>query len=168
MTMTLHKLFGGVEGPQTRSIRMKVIRPVWETLTINEVASDYIGGRSRFTSSREVFELFNFMKNETKEHFLAIHLDSKNRTLCLDHISSGSLNASIVHPREVFKGCLLSSAAAVLFLHNHPSGDPDPSREDLELTTRLKEAGELLGIRVLDHIVIGSGRYISLADQGLV
>jgi DNA repair protein RadC len=166
--MTLHKLFGSDEGKQTKSIRMKVIRPIWETLTINEVATDYIGSSKRFTSSREVFELFNFMKNETKEHFLAIHLDSKNRILCLDHISSGSLNASIVHPREVFKACLLSSAAAVLFLHNHPSGDPEPSREDLELTTRLKEGGELLGIRVLDHIIIGSGRYISLADQGLV
>ena len=119
-------------------------------------------------NEEEVFDLFRFLANETKEHFLSLHLDSKNRILCIDQVSSGSLNASIVHPREVFKTCLLSSAAAVLFLHNHPSGDPEPSREDLELTTRLKEGGELLGIRVLDHIVIGSGRYISLADQGLV
>ena len=100
--MTIQTLFGENEGKQTRSIRMKVIRPVWETLTINEVASDYIGGRARFTSSREVFALFNFLKYETKEHFLALHLDSKNRILCLDKVSSGSLNASIVHPREVF------------------------------------------------------------------
>ena len=115
-----------------------------------------------------MFELFRFLSNETKEHFLALHMDSKNRILCLDHVSSGSLNASIVHPREVFKGCLLSSAAAVLFLHNHPSGNPDPSKEDLELTTRLKQAGDLLGLRVLDHIIIGEDRYVSLADQGLV
>jgi DNA repair protein RadC len=166
--MTIETLFGENDGNQTRSIRMKVIRPVWETLTINEVASDYIGGRARFTSSREVFALFNFLKHETKEHFLALHLDSKNRILCLDKVSSGSLNASIVHPREVFKTALLSSAAAILFVHNHPSGNPDPSREDLELTTRLQDGAKLLGIRVLDHIIIGEDRCVSMADQGLI
>ncbi len=166
--MTIQTLFGENDGKQTRSIRMKVIRPVWETLTINEVAADYIGGRARFTSSREVFALFNFLKYETKEHFLALHLDSKNRILCLDKVSSGSLNASIVHPREVFKSALLSSAAGIIFVHNHPSGNPDPSSEDLELTTRLKKAGDLLGLRVLDHIIIGEDRYYSLADQGLI
>ena len=166
--MTLHKLFVDGDGKQTHSIQMKVIRPVWETLTINEVASNYFDGQSQFTSSHEVFALFNFLKYETKEHFLALHLDSKNRILCLDRVSSGSLNASIVHPREVFKTALLSSAAAILFVHNHPSGNPDPSREDLELTTRLKQAGDLLGLRVLDHIIIGEDRYISLADKGLV
>lgn len=166
--MTLKSLFVDEQGNQTKSIRMKVIRPVWEKLTIHEVPANYISGKTRVTSSREVFDLFRFLANETKEHFMALHLDSKNRILCLDHVSSGSLNASIVHPREVFKTCLLSSAAAVLFLHNHPSGNPDPSREDLELTSRLKDAGELLGIRVLDHIIIGDSRYISMADQGLV
>lgn len=166
--MTLHQLFGDNEGKQTKSIRFKVIRPVWETLKIQEIVTDYIGSRSRITTSREVFELFSFLANETKEHFLALHTDSKNRILCIDHISAGSLNASIVHPREVFKGVLLSSAAALILLHNHPSGDPTPSREDLELTGRLKEAGELLGVRVLDHVIIGSGSYVSLADRGLL
>ena len=166
--MTIQTLFGETDDKQTRSIRMKVIRPVWETLTIHEVASGYIGRRTPFTSSTEVYALFNFLKHETKEHFLALHLDSKNRIICLDKVSSGSLNASIVHPREVFKTALLSSAAAVLFIHNHPSGNPDPSREDIELTTRLKQAGELLGIRVLDHIIIGEDRYVSLADRGLI
>lgn len=166
--MTIQTLFCENDGKQIRSIRMKVIRPVWETLTINEVASGYLDGRARFTSSHEVFALFNFLKYETKEHFLALHLDSKNRILCLDKVSSGSLNASIVHPREVFKTALLSSAAAILFIHNHPSGNAEPSREDLELTTRLKQAGDLLGLRVLDHIIIGEDRYVSLADKGLV
>ena len=105
--MTLHKLFVDIEGKQTKSIRMKVIRPVWEKLTINEVPATYINGRTKVTSSREVFELFRFLSNETKEHFMALHMDSKNRILCLDHVSSGSLNASIVHPREVFKSCLI-------------------------------------------------------------
>lgn len=167
--MTLHQLFGDSEGKQTRSIRFKTIRPVWETLTVHEVAVDYFGPRMRITTSREVFELFRFLSNETKEHFLALHMDSKNRLLCIDHVSTGSLNAAIVHPREVFKGCLLSSAAAVILLHNHSSsGDPTPSREDLELTGRLKDAGELLGVRVLDHVIIGNGCYISLADRGLI
>jgi DNA repair protein RadC len=166
--MTLHELFGEGGSQKTRSIRFKTIRPVWQTLTVKDVVTDYIGPRSRITTSREVYELFHFLGQETKEHFMALHLDSKNRILCIDHVSSGSLNASIVHPREVFKGCLLSSAAAVILLHNHPSGDPVASREDAELTSRLKEAGELLGIRVLDHVIIGNGCYISLADRGLL
>jgi DNA repair protein RadC len=166
--MTLHELFGEGEGQKTRSIRFKTIRPVWQTLAVRDVVTEYIGTRSRITTSREVYDLFQFLSQETKEHFLALHLDSKNRILCIDHVSSGSLNASIVHPREVFKGCLLSSAAAVILLHNHPSGDPVASREDAELTSRLKEAGELLGIRVLDHVIIGNGCYISLADRGLL
>ena len=96
------------------------------------------------------------------------HLDSKNRLLCLEIVSVGSLNASIVHPREVYKSALLSSAAAIVFVHNHPSGDPTPSREDIELTSRLKQASDLLGIRLLDHVVIGSGRHFSFADSGLL
>jgi DNA repair protein RadC len=166
--MTIQTLFGENDGKQTRSIRMKVIRPVWETLTINDVTSDYIGGRARFSSAREVFALFNFLKFETKEHFLALHLDNKNKILCLDKVSSGSLTASIVHPREVFKTALLSSAAAILFVHNHPSGDPEPSREDLDITPRLKQIGERFGLRVLDDILIGEDRYASLADRGLL
>jgi len=149
-------------------IRIKVIRPVWETLEIDVRVADQIGPDSRVKTSGEVFNLFSFLGNETKEVFIALHLDSKNRLLCLDHVSVGSLNASVVHPREVFKSVLLSSAAAVILLHNHPSGDPTPSREDLELTGRLREAGELLGIRVLDHVIIGSGCYVSLADRGLL
>jgi DNA repair protein RadC len=110
-TMTLNSFFVDEKGKQTKSIRMKVIRPVWEKLTIHEVPANYISGRTRVTSSREVFDLFRFLANETKEHFLALHMDSKNRILCLDHVSSGSLNASIVHPREVF--CTSSNPLAL-------------------------------------------------------
>ncbi|MDT8444359.1 MAG: JAB domain-containing protein [Desulfuromonadales bacterium] len=80
----------------------------------------------------------------------------------------GSLNASIVHPREVYKAALLSSAAAVIFIHNHPSGDTAPSREDIEITKRLKDAGELLGIRVLDHLIVGEAGYYSFANDGIL
>ena len=83
-------------------------------------------------------------------------------------ISEGCLTSSIVHPREVFTPVVKDSAAAVILVHNHPSGDPTPSREDREVTKRLQEVGELLGVKVLDHIVIGSGRYVSFADEGLL
>ena len=83
-------------------------------------------------------------------------------------ISEGSLTSSIVHPREVFNPVIKDSAAGVIFIHNHPSGDPAPSIEDKDITKRLKEAGELLGIKVLDHIIIGNGRYMSFADEGLL
>ena len=137
-------------------------------MTVREEINSYLSPLIKVTSSQEVFERFRFLKNESKEHFITIHLDGKNKIICVDVVSSGSLNASIVHPREVFKSCLLSSAAAVVMLHNHPSGDPTPSREDIELTERLKEAGEILGIRTLDHIIIGDECYVSFADRGML
>lgn len=120
-----------------------------------------------YRSSTDAFYHFHErLCDYRKEVFLALLLDTKNRLIREVQISEGSLNASIVHPREVFAPALKESAAAVLFVHNHPSGDPTPSREDIEITRRLKSAGELLGIRVLDHIIIGNGAYISLADRG--
>jgi DNA repair protein RadC len=120
------------------------------------------------TSSQEVFAHFHErLRNRKKEVFISILLDSKNRLLREIQVSEGSLNASIVHPREVFAPVIRESAAAVLFVHNHPSGDPEPSREDIELTKRLREAGQLMGVRVLDHIIIGNGRYTSFCDSGL-
>jgi DNA repair protein RadC len=123
----------------------------------------------RFTTSGEVFSHFHErLRDRRKEVFLTLLLDSKNRLLREVQVSEGSLNASIVHPREVFAPVVRESAAAVLLIHNHPSGDPTPSREDLELTGRLREAGELIGVRVLDHVIIGNGCYVSLADRGLL
>lgn len=122
----------------------------------------------RYTCSREVFQHYHAtLRERRKEHFLALLLDSKNRLIREIQVSEGSLNASIVHPREVFAPAVRESAAAILFVHNHPSGDPTPSREDVELTNRLRQAGELMGVRVLDHIIIGDGRYLSFVDQGL-
>lgn len=122
----------------------------------------------RYTSSSEVFSHYHArLRERKKEVFISLLLDSKNRLIREICVSEGSLNASLVHPREVFSPAVRESAAAVLFIHNHPSGDPAPSREDLELTRRLREAGELMGIRVLDHIIIGNGQYVSFADRGL-
>ncbi len=108
------------------------------------------------------------MRRLDREEFWVIHLDAKNRMVGYEVISVGSLSASIVHPREVFKGLLLNNAAAMLCLHNHPSGDPEPSREDIEITRRLKDGADLLGIRLLDHIIIGSENFCSLADRGII
>lgn len=97
---------------------------------------------------------------------MVLMLDSKNRLIRDMRVSEGSLNASIVHPREVFNSVIRESASAVIFMHNHPSGDPTPSSEDLSITKRLRDGGELLGIRVLDHIIIGHNSYTSLAESG--
>jgi len=166
--MTIETLFGTEEITQKpKCIKFKVIKAVYETIIIRDSITNYISPGSRYTSPEQIFETFKFLRNETKEYFIAIHLDGKNRIICIDQVSVGSLNQSIVHPREVFKTSLLSSAAAMILIHNHPSGDPTPSREDLEITKRLREAGDLLGIRILDHIVIGD-TYTSFVEKGVL
>ncbi|MDH3998423.1 MAG: DNA repair protein RadC [Desulfuromonadales bacterium] len=144
-----------------------------EIMAVSELARRFattaLAPGTRFSSSKEVFDHFHErLRHRKKEVFLSLLLDSKNRVIREVQVSEGSLNASIVHPREVFAPIIRESAAAVLFVHNHPSGDPSPSREDMELTTRLRDAGSLMGVRVLDHIIIGSGSYTSLADKGLL
>lgn len=108
------------------------------------------------------------MGNLKREVFKAILLDNKNRILRELTISEGSLTASLVHPREVFNPAIRESAAALIVVHNHPSGDPTPSREDRELTRRLSAAGELIGIRLLDHVILGHGRHVSFAEERLL
>jgi DNA repair protein RadC len=103
-----------------------------------------------------------------KEHFLLLVMNNKNRINGFKVISTGSLTASLVHPREVWRAALHLCAAAVVFVHNHPSGDPAPSPEDQDITRRLKETGDLLGIRVLDHVVLGEERFYSFSDRGLL
>lgn len=105
--------------------------------------------------------------DKKKEYFLAILLDTRNQLIRMAEISVGSLDASIVHPREVFKEAITASAAGVIFVHNHPSGDPTVSNEDIQLTRRLDEVGKLVGIDVLDHIIMGDRRFISLKRAGL-
>ncbi len=166
--MTINTLFGPEDvSAKPRSIKLKRIKAVFDTLTIREDIANYLPPSNRFTSPLQIFQMFSFLNQETKEYFLTLHLDGKNRIVCMEEVSVGSLNQSIVHPREVFKTALLSSAAAIVLIHNHPSGDPTPSREDREITRRLKEGGDLLGIRVLDHIIVGES-YLSFVEQGLL
>ena len=131
---------------------------------------------TRFTCASQVFEhlkVHDYLKDldfqfrdVRREYFMALLLDGKNRIIKRVQISEGSLNQSIVHPREVFNVAVRESAAAMILLHNHPTGDPTPSPEDLEVTRRLREAGDLMGIKVLDHIIIGEGAFYSLAEKG--
>ncbi len=103
-----------------------------------------------------------------REHFVVVSLTTKNRVIAIETASIGSLSSSIVHPREIFKNAVRLSAASVILAHNHPSGDPTPSREDLEITKRLVEAGKLIGIEVLDHLIIGVNAFTSFKEQGLI
>ena len=104
-----------------------------------------------------------------KEHFVLLAMNNKNRVNGFKVISTGSLTASLVHPREVWRAALHLCAAAVVFVHNHPSGDPAPSPEDIDITRRLKETGDMLGIRVLDHVVLGDqARFYSFSERGLL
>jgi DNA repair protein RadC len=108
------------------------------------------------------------LKGRKKEHFLVLCLDTRNRVINCRPVSIGSLDTSIVHPREVFNEAVSSSAASVIFVHNHPSGDPEPSKEDVELTKRLVKAGEIIGIDVLDHIIVCDRSYLSLKASNLL
>ena len=122
---------------------------------------------AKITSSRDLFTHYHpTLRDLRHEVFKVILLDAKHAIMRDATVSEGSLTLSIVHPREVFTLAVRESAAAVIFLHNHPSGDPTPSQEDRVLTARLVSAGKVLGIRVLDHLVVGDGCYISFADQG--
>jgi len=125
--------------------------------------------KRKIRSPADVYSLlYPKMREHKREKLVALLLDTKNNVTREETVSIGSLNANIVHPREVFKAALMESSASVIISHNHPSGDPTPSREDIAVTEKLVEGGKMLGIDVLDHVIIGDGRYVSLKDEGLV
>ncbi|HZG71041.1 MAG TPA: DNA repair protein RadC [Chondromyces sp.] len=119
--------------------------------------------RSPEDGANYVMEEMRFL---SQEHFVCLYLNTKNQVLHKQTVFIGSLNASIVHPREVFKEAFRRSAASIICAHNHPSGDPSPSREDIEVTKRLSECGKLIGIELLDHLIIGEKKYVSLKEKG--
>ena len=121
--------------------------------------------RSPQDVKRLLIDRFRF---EERERFFAVLLNTKNHCMGVEEVSVGSLNSSIVHPREVFKAAIRRSAATLIVAHNHPSGDCTPSREDVEVTRRLCEAGRVLGIEVLDHVIFGDGVILSLKEKGLM
>ena len=124
-------------------------------------------GAPIITSSSAAYDLIRGEASRwDRERFLTILLDNKHHLLGVEEVSVGTLSQTLVHPREVFKAIILTNAAAFLAIHNHPSGDPTPSREDIEITRRLREVANIFGVRFLDHVVVGSDRYVSFVDDG--
>ena len=120
-------------------------------------------------TSIDIFDHFHErLRYLRKERFLSILIDAKNRVIREELVSEGILTASLVHPREVFAPAIRESAAGIVLVHNHPSGDPEPSPEDLEVTHRLRAVGELIGIRICDHVIIGDGSYVSFLERGIL
>jgi DNA repair protein RadC len=162
--MTLNTLFGtNVTGPQ--KIQLKQIKAIYEICYVSEEVTNYLKTGTRYTAPSQVYETFSFLMQETKEMFITLHLDGKNRIIAMDLVSIGTLNQSLVHPRSIYQTALLSNAAAIILIHQHPTGDPSPSSEDIAITHRLKECGDLMGIKILDHIIIGSGEYLSFVER---
>ncbi|URZ15714.1 RadC family protein [Clostridium felsineum] len=127
------------------------------------------GDSIRITSPKDAANIvMEEMKSFNKEHLYVIMLNTKNSVIKISDVSVGSLNSSIVHPREVYVEPILKHAASIILCHNHPSGDPKPSGEDLNITKRLYECSKFIGIELLDHIIIGDGIYISLKEEGLL
>lgn len=121
--------------------------------------------RSPQDVARYVMEDLRYLQ---KEHFVCLFLNTKNHVIAQETLSIGSLNASIVHPREVFRAAIERGSASLICIHNHPSGDPTPSPEDVDITHRLVDAGNVIGIEVLDHLIIGDQKFVSLKEQGLM
>jgi DNA repair protein RadC len=159
------RLFPCPDGRPSRPYRV----PVYRVTLVRE--SHLPHTQPQLRSSRDAAVLFRQHLGEVdREHFMVAMLDQKNKVIGINTVSMGSLTASVVHPREVMKPAILSNAAALVCCHNHPSGAPQPSQEDRVLTKRLVDAGKLLVINVLDHIILGDGSeaYYSFADEGLL
>jgi DNA repair protein RadC len=129
-------------------------------------APDTQSNPHRLRSSEEVYDLTKDYAKADREVMLVVMVDCKNDLIHLETHTIGSVDSAMVYPREIFRSLLLKNATAFMLVHNHPSGDPEPSLADRELTRELNEGAKVLGIKMLDHVVLGDGRYVSLADQG--
>lgn len=144
-----------------------------ELLALSEISKRFrtfkSGGEYKINQPKDAAELvMESMKCLRQEYLRVIMLNTKNVVINVKDVSMGTLNSSIVHPREVFSDAIRKNSASIIICHNHPSGDPNPSSEDISITHRLKESGKLLGIELLDHIIIGNGNYTSLKEKGIV
>ena len=123
----------------------------------------------KIESAKDVFKLLkNDLGNKKKEHFKVLSLDSRNKLISIDNVSVGTINTNLVHPREVFKTAIQHLAVSIILVHNHPSGDTEPSEADIEITKRLIESGKIMGIDILDHIIITKNKFFSFKDKGLI
>lgn len=175
----LIKAFEGLRLLKDASVEeMTAIKGIGEAKAIQILASVELGRRISSLNYNDRYvirspeDCANYCMDEmrflSQEHFVCLYLNTKNQVLHKQTIFIGSLNASIVHPREVFKEAFRRSAASIICLHNHPSGDPTPSREDIDVTKRLAECGKIIGIELLDHVIIGEQKYVSLKEKGYI
>ena len=142
--------------------------PIYTTRLVRETEFTF-SERERVCAPQDVATLMQeYFRDKDREEFLVALLDTSNAVCGLAQISVGGLAASIVEPRQVFKTAILANAAAIICLHNHPSGNPEPSREDIRITRQLVEAGKLMGVPVHDHLIIAGATYTSLAERGLM
>jgi DNA repair protein RadC len=153
-----------IEGKEKQ--RMKRIKIV-SLEVVKESALPYPYEKRKITCPADVVDIARqFIGNKDREHLAVMCLSTKNEVQCLSVVSIGDLNSAIATPREIFKLAVLSNSASIVLFHNHPSGDPIASRQDLDVTKRIKEAGELLGIELLDHVIITPNDYYSIKEKG--
>jgi DNA repair protein RadC len=132
------------------------------------IALEAMGEQPAITRPEDVYALLHHqLRDEKQEHVILLLLNTKNRVIQQSTLTKGTLDASLLHPREVFREAIRHSASSIILAHNHPSGDPTPSSEDIQMTNRLHQAGQLLGIDLLDHVILGDGRWVSLKAQGV-
>lgn len=150
--------------PTQRYLKFTKLQLVKEKAGYYHIPEKITSPEAAYHTILEVLEL----DKEPQEVLVLISLDVKHKVIGVDKISVGTLNASIVHPREVFKKALANNAALIMLAHNHPSGDSKPSPEDIQVTDRIKQAGDILGVELLDHIIIGDETFVSLKEMGYV
>ena len=150
---------------QTDTITLRELT-IRYSVKANATGQPVIIGRTLSTPGASAAALVALLQDEPGEVFAILCLSTKHRAIAYHEVSRGTLDATLVHPREVFKAALLSNAASIILTHNHPSGDPTPSPDDHQLTRRLVDAGRLIGVEVLDHIIVGDGRYFSFREGG--
>ncbi len=168
-------LRGVLEAPaeELRKIKGITVHNIFVIRFMQEIAREFLKeqilGKPYCRSSREVFDyLYHSMRDLKREVFKVMFLDSQNRVVEIEDVFEGTLNASAIYPREIIQGAVKHNAAALIFVHNHPAGNPQPSENDKQITQDLVLAGNIMQIKVLDHIIIGENRYFSFADAGLV
>lgn len=152
------KILGGFKMQRIQIVSVKMVKE--KNLMVE---------KKKLGSPSEAYKITSeYLEGADREHLVVLTLDTKNVVTSITTASVGSLNSSIVHPREIFKTAILSNAASIIIAHNHPSGDTTPSNEDINITQRIKEGGKLLGIELLDHIIVGDDTYTSLKEKGLL